>query len=210
MLRTLLVPAALCSWSIPTAGAQAADPLLHVLRSGDIIFQTSRSGQSEAIALATGSPWTHVGMLFQEKNQWQVLEAVGPVRTLPLEQWIAQGEGGRYALKRLDPAHGTLNAEALSGMRLSATEFLGRPYDDLFLWEDERIYCSELVWKIYAQGADIRLCTPTTLRKFSLEHPVVERTMKQRYGTAIPWDEPVVAPSSLFDCPMLVNVPTTP
>ncbi|MEX1132180.1 MAG: YiiX family permuted papain-like enzyme [Flavobacteriales bacterium] len=208
MMRTLLASVAFALWSDPAALAQGAGTQQAMLRNGDIIFQTSRSGQSEAIALATGSPWTHVGVLFLEK-EWLVLEAIGPVRTIPLERWIAQGEGGRYAVKRLDPQHGNLSSEALSAMRQSGKGFLGRPYDDLFLWDDERIYCSELVWKIYAEGAGIRLCAPASLREFSLEHPVVERTMKQRYGTAIPWDEPVVAPSSLFDCPMLVTVPAT-
>lgn len=210
MVRKTLAPIAALLWSFPSAIAQATPPLDDALRNGDIIFQTSRSGQSEAIALATGSPWTHVGLLFQEGNGWFVLEAVGPVRTIPLEQWLAQGEGGRYAVKRLRPEHGSVGIEALSAMRRSAEAYLGRPYDNLFLWDEERIYCSELVWKIYMEGADIRLCDPSSLREFSLEHPVVERTMKQRYGTAVPWDEPVVAPSSLFDCPMLESVPTTP
>jgi len=186
--------------------AQGLGPARSALRDGDIIFQRSRSGQSEAIALATGSPWTHVGVLFLEKGEWQVLEAVGPVRTIPLEQWIANGEGEKFVLKRLDPAHGKLDVEALSAMRRIGKKYLGRPYDELFLWDEERLYCSELVWKVYSEGAGIQLCEPATLRAFSLDHHVVKRTMQQRFGASIPWDGLVVAPSSLFNCPMLMSV----
>jgi hypothetical protein len=176
------------------------------LREGDILFQTSRSRQSDAIALATGSPWTHVGLLFRAGDAWQVLEAVGPVRTIPLEQWIAQGQGGRYVVKRLASDRGTLDAGVLKAMRAVGKRYLGLPYDMHFRWDDERIYCSELVWKIYAEGAGVELCEARPLHAFALEHERVAATMRERYGTAPPLDEPVVAPSTLFDCPKLVTV----
>lgn len=135
-----------------------------------------------------------------------MLEAIGPVRVIALEEWIKQGEGGRYSLKRLAPKHGTLDAAAREGMRRVGERFMGKPYDTLFLWDDERIYCSELIWKVYAEGAGIELCPAQPLREFALEHPVVRKTMQERYGADPPWNEPMVAPSSLYDCPKLVTV----
>ncbi len=44
------------------AGGPDFDPAL--LRNGDIIFQTSRSGQSLPIQLATRSPWSHCGIVY--------------------------------------------------------------------------------------------------------------------------------------------------
>ena len=32
-----------------------------------------------------------------------------------------------------------------------------KDYDLYFEWSDDKIYCSELVWKIYKNGADIEL-----------------------------------------------------
>ncbi len=188
------------------SSAQQGHSLPKDLQEGDIIFQSSRSGQSEAIALATGSPWTHVGLLLRENEAWLVLEAIGPVRVIALEEWIKQGEGGRYSVKRSDPKHGKLDASAREGMRRVGERLMGKPYDTLFLWNDERIYCSELIWKIYAEGAGIQLCPAQLLREFALEHPVVRKTLQERYGEDPPWNEPIVAPSSLYDCPKLVTV----
>src|ERR1700704_3182300 len=68
---------------------------------GDIIFQTSRSGQSRAIQLATHSRYSHMGIVFLENGKPVVLEAVQPVKWTPVAKWIARGEGGRYVVKRL-------------------------------------------------------------------------------------------------------------
>ena len=47
-----------------------------VYKEGDIIFQISRSTQSKAIQAATGSRYSHCGILFKgAKGRWQVLEA---------------------------------------------------------------------------------------------------------------------------------------
>ena len=44
------------------------------LQDGDIIFQNSRSSQSEAIRRATHSPWTHMGLVIFRNGDPYVLE----------------------------------------------------------------------------------------------------------------------------------------
>ncbi|MGD8860937.1 MAG: YiiX/YebB-like N1pC/P60 family cysteine hydrolase [Myxococcales bacterium] len=56
---------------LSACGAQA---LLPGLRD-DIIFQTSRSGQSPAIQRATASPYSHVGIIFHRNGKPFVFEA---------------------------------------------------------------------------------------------------------------------------------------
>ncbi|MBP6313086.1 MAG: YiiX/YebB-like N1pC/P60 family cysteine hydrolase [Flavobacteriales bacterium] len=176
------------------------------LRSGDILFQTMRGGQSEAIALATGSKWTHVGIVFKENEEWLVYEAVGPVKATPLNEWIKQGTGGHFATKRLRSANELLGPEATIALRAGADRFMGAAYDWQFGWSDETIYCSELVWKMYAEALSIELCTPTPMRDHALGSEVVQRTIKERYGNAPPLDELMIGPGALFDCPLLVTV----
>ena len=60
----------------------------NLLKQGDIIFQTSLSSQSQAIQLATNSPYSHMGILFQESGKWFVFEAIQPVKMTPLDTWI--------------------------------------------------------------------------------------------------------------------------
>lgn len=176
------------------------------LREGDVVFQTSRSAQSQAIQLATRSRWSHMGLLVREKNTWMVFEAVQPVRLTPLQEWVARGQGGHVVIKRLKDADRRLDGATLLRMRQIGTRFLGKPYDLTFEWDDRRIYCSELVWKIYKEGAGIELGTLQKLKDFDLSHPVVRKKMRERYGSSIPMDEPVISPQSLFESPLLVMV----
>jgi len=55
-------------------------------RSGDIVFQDLVSEQSQALKLATGSEYTHCGIVFELNGDFVVCEAVGPVRMVPMQE----------------------------------------------------------------------------------------------------------------------------
>ena len=78
---------------------------LKALREGDLLFQNTGGEQGRAVQLATGSPWTHVGILFKRDGQWMVYEAVGPVQNTPLDEWTSHGEDGHWTAKRLSLIH---------------------------------------------------------------------------------------------------------
>ena len=61
------------------------------LRDGDLIFHTSLSAQSRAIQLATHSPYSHCGIVYKAGKNWQVFEAVQPVKLTPRVDWVARG-----------------------------------------------------------------------------------------------------------------------
>ena len=42
-------------------------------------------------------------------------------------------------------------------MKTIGRKYLGRDYDLRFEWSDDKIYCSELVWKIYKEAFNIAL-----------------------------------------------------
>jgi cell wall-associated NlpC family hydrolase len=176
------------------------------LHDGDIIFQTSRSAQSTAIRLATGSPYTHVGILFQKKGGLYVLEAVEPVKYTPLALWIKQGTGGHYVVKRLRNAGRLLTPKRIRALRREAELFLGRHYDLYFGWSDKRIYCSELVWKAYKRALGVKVGVPQKLREFNLSSNVVRQKLRERYGSHIPLNETVISPGAIFDSKLLVTV----
>ena len=176
------------------------------LRDGDIVFHTSRSAQSRAVQAATRSPWSHMGLVFSFKGKLCVLEAVQPVKITPLDTWLSRGEGGRHVVKRLKDADTTLTEERLLAMRRVGESFLKRPYDLTFEWSDARIYCSELVYKVYQRGAGVELAPLAKLRDFDLDTPAVKAKLKERYGSRIPLDEPVISPDAIFRSPLLVTV----
>lgn len=178
------------------------------LREGDLIFQTSRSSQSKAIQLATKSKYSHCGIVFKEGDSFYVFEAVQPVKRTPLAQWIARGEKGEYVVKRLKNAEQTLTPEVLQKMKEIGKGFYGKNYDLAFEWTDEKIYCSELIWKIYKRSAGIEIGNLEKLGDFDLSSEQVKRKIKERYGNKIPMEELVISPASIFESELLTTVKT--
>lgn len=183
----------------PVAAAIAPE-----VREGDIIFHASTSSQSALIRLLTRSPYTHCGLVMRHKGRWLVLEAVQPVKLTPLAAWTARGAGGHYVLKRLKNADAALTPDVLERMRRLGLGMLGRAYDRQFRWSDAKLYCSELVWKLYRRGAGITLCKPQHFRDFNPARPSLAGEAARRYGKNMPPpDEPVVTPAALYDSPLL-------
>lgn len=72
---------------------------LSSLRTGDIIFQTSTSSQSKAVQLATGSEYSHMGLIYRVNGELFVYEAVQPVKLTPLPKWINRGLKHHFVVK---------------------------------------------------------------------------------------------------------------
>ena len=176
------------------------------LRDGDLIFHTSLSAQSRAIQLATNSRWSHCGILYRENGQWQVFEAVQPVKLTPLASWVARGQGGHFVTKRLRDAAAALTPAAVARMKAAGKPLLGLGYDLYFGWADDRIYCSELIWKVYERGLHRRIGQLQQLKNFDLSHPAVQAKLRERYGKRLPLAETVISPVSIFNSPELVTV----
>lgn len=176
------------------------------LRDGDIIFHTSRSAQSLAIQQATHSQYSHMGIVFLRGGETYVFEAISTVQYTPLKKWAARGAGGHYVVKRLRDADSILSAAAVARLRQAAAKFAGKPYDLTFEWSDQRIYCSELVWKIYERALGLRVGRLQKLREFDLSDPRVKAKMKERYGSKIPLAENVISPGEMFAFDGLVVV----
>lgn len=176
------------------------------IRSGDIIFQTSESSQSQAIQLATHSKYSHMGIIYEIDGNYFVYEAIQPVKLTPLNSWIIRGENGHYVVKRLDNADKVLTKDVLTKMKQTGERFNGKSYDIYFEWSDDKIYCSELVWKIYKQAANIEIGQLEQLSNFDLSSDIVKSKMKERYGDKIPMDEKVISPASMFESDKLITV----
>ena len=176
------------------------------VKNGDIIFQTSKSRQSKAIQLATGSRYSHMGIIYENDGQFFVYEAVQPVKLTPLTEWINRGKNGHYVIKRLENADQVLTNLTLTKMKQIGEQFKGKSYDIYFEWSDDRIYCSELVWKIYKQATNIEIGKLEQLSDFDLGNEIVKAKMKERYGSNIPMDEKVISPAAMFNSDKLITI----
>lgn len=193
------------SWVLAPILAVAATPPLH---DGDIVFSGSAHGRGAAIRAATGSSVTHCGIVFSKDGKLMVLEAVQPVGAVPLETFIARCEPGTFAVRRLKTP---LTPAAMEAGRDWAEAQVGKDYDHRFLWSDDAIYCSELVWKIYRK-AGVMLCKPRQFKDFHLDDPEVKQDIERQFGSMdkLPREEKVVAPSDLLSSPLLEEIPVKP
>lgn len=175
-------------------------------QNGDIIFQASKSSQSKAIQLATNSKYSHIGIIYKTDGQYYVYEAVQPVKLTKLNEWIKRGENSHYVVKRLKDSDRLLTNENLKKMKDYGGKFKGKKYDIYFEWSDDKIYCSELVWKIYKEALDIEIGGLQELREFDLTSDIVKSKMKERYGNKIPLDEKVISPATMFESDKLLTI----
>ncbi|NNC20946.1 hypothetical protein HJC22_35060 [Corallococcus exiguus] len=76
-----------------------------------------------------------------------------------------------------------------------AKRHLGKPYDALFGWGDEAMYCSELVRKAYATGAGVEYGKMERLG--DLDVAGLQREIAERYRGPVPVDLELVTPASL-------------
>ncbi len=194
MMKKILPTLLLAFLTLSACGDSLADQLW----DGDIIFQTSRSAQSFAIQKATHSKYSHMGIVFFRNGSPFVFEAIKTVQYTPFKKWVARGVGSHYVVKRLRDADHILTQDAVAKLRQAGAQFQGKPYDLTFEWSDARIYCSELVWKIYYRALGLRVGRLQKLRDFDLSDPLVKAKMKERYGKAIPMEETVISPGEMF------------
>ncbi len=137
-----------------------------------------------------------------------VFETIQPVQLTPLTDWINRGKNGHYVVKRLKTADEVLDQTTLLKMREVGEGFLGKDYDYAFSWSDEKLYCSELVWKIYYTSTGLKVGQLQRFGDFDIGSDYVQQKMTGRYGDHLPLDEVVISPASIFESDLLFTVKT--
>ena len=172
------------------------------LQNGDIIFHTSLSSQSQFIQEATNSKLSHVGVIYIKEGKPYVFEAVEPVKITPLDEWINRGKDNKYKVYRTTTP---LSETDLNKMYDYCVTQQGKHYDMKFQWNDDKIYCSELVWDAY-NSVGIQLSTPKTFSDFEIDSPEIKKEIIRRYGDKFVQSEPVVSPQCLVESKYLYEI----
>ena len=164
---------------ILTAGAfyaSSAEVEFPLLKDGDLIFQTSTSSQSNAILVATGSAFTHMGIIKRNPGGFVVVEASSTVKETPLRNWVNRGLLNRAAVYR--------DANLTHGQAIvilaTAEKLYGQPYDIFFSFGNGAIYCSELPYLAYAE-AGISIGKVQKISELNFDNMVVKKMIEQRW-----------------------------
>jgi hypothetical protein len=173
-------------------------------KNGDVIFQSASFPDALAIRQVTKSPFSHCGVLFKEGNEWFVYEAAQAVSKTPFKDFIKNGDEGKYVVCRLRQSDTVLTDAALKTMLDFLKRNVDKAYDHKFAWNDDEMYCSELVWKAYYHAIKLKVGKLSLLGDYDLSDPFVREQVEKKWGkAALRLTEPVIAPGAIFDSPLL-------
>ncbi|MDR1809364.1 MAG: hypothetical protein LBR34_03030 [Prevotella sp.] len=129
------------------------------LQNGDLLFQEGCSGDvSDAIKGVTSSVdgyhFTHVGIVWINRSDTFVIEAIRPrVAVTPLRAYLhPDGEACpplSVAARLKEPFRRLIPRAIEEALRL-----VGKEYDDAFVLNNDKYYCSELVYEIFLRAND--------------------------------------------------------
>ena len=170
-------------------------------QEGDIVFQSLlKNPLVNSIEGITGSPYSHCGIIVNKDNKWMVLEAIGPVKETQLLSWILQSRDLKIDIYRFK----TKFKKDIPGMIKEAYKFTGKPYDIRYRMDDEKIYCSEIIYKAYKNATGKELGTLSRLG--DLNWKPYKATIEYFEKGSVPEDRLMITPVSIAKSPLLEKI----
>src|ERR1044072_1101869 len=123
------------------------------LQTGDLVFQNLDCGPlCDAIEAVTrgfkGHKFSHIGLVYLKNDTDYIIEAMGPgVRLVPLENFKKRSSHKLYA-GRLKPVY----QKFVPGAVAYSLASIGTVYDDDFLYDNKKYYCSELIYDAFKKA----------------------------------------------------------
>jgi hypothetical protein len=191
------------AWALMLAVSGLAANDAYEPKHGDVVFQAlGKSPLIEMIEGCTRSEYSHCGIVALKDGKWMVIEAIGPVREIPLSEWIHQGRKDGFAAYRLTLPHRGKADEFVK----AAYTYLGRPYDIHYELDDKKIYCSELVFKAFRSATGEKLGRLAKLKE--LDWKPYENLIRELEGGAPPLEREIITPANLAAATQLERVYT--
>lgn len=156
------------------------------LHTGDLLFHIVSQGN--AITDVTPGMIDHVAIVMSRDS---VIEAVGKgVKTTPIDSLRQQD--GHYLVGRVK---GIDSKQSIA----NAKHYLGRPYDRLYLPDNDAIYCSELVQLSFVDKHGKRLFSPIPMSFHDATGRITDywRQFYAKHQLEVPEGEPGTNPGEL-------------
>ena len=127
------------------------------IKQGDLLFQNTGTGEidnaiKDVTATSFSKNYSHVGMAMKKDKKWFVVEAIpkkGICQT-PLREFLNRNKNkfnrSQTMVARLDSYYLPYISRAIA----YGIERINTPYDEIFLWDDNSFYCSELIYKMFS------------------------------------------------------------
>jgi hypothetical protein len=182
-------------------------------RDGDLLFQDIDCGALcdaiEAVTPALGNKhFSHLGIVQIKHDGVYVIEAIGKnVHLTPLHDFLLRQHDSaghpKVVVGRLKQAYRQLNGKAVT----FALQQTGKPYDDVFAYNNGKYYCSELVYDAYKWANNGKPFF--SLHPMTFKDPQTHRTFPawndyyKQLGAEIPEGQPGCNPGSIANSTQL-------
>lgn len=149
MFKRLLIILCFCL----SYNTQAQDELLPKLQTGDLLFQNLDCGPlCDAIEAVTdgfdGHDFSHIGLVYVCNDSIYLIEAIGKdVHLTPLVTFLKRSTNKVYAAT-VKEQYRKIATDAVAFALLQC----GTPYDDAFLYNNGKYYCSEMVYDAFKKA----------------------------------------------------------
>lgn len=128
------------------------------LKEGDLLFQNLNCGAlCDAIEAVTegidGKDFSHCALVVKVNDTLKVVEAIGSqVQIISITNFFARS-GDTTNIKNITVARLKNQHQLLVGKAMTeAKQLIGKPYDDAFLIDNEKWYCSELIYEVFKKA----------------------------------------------------------
>ncbi|OSZ79534.1 hypothetical protein CAP35_15170 [Chitinophagaceae bacterium IBVUCB1] len=198
-MARILISLWLCMWLQATRAQVVVE---EDLQTGDLLFQNLDCGPlCDAIETVThgykGISFSHIGLVIKRNDSLYVLEAIGKdVHTTPLPIFVKRSTHRVY-IGRVRSKYRYMVNDAVAYANTKA----GIAYDDVFLYDNDKYYCSELIYDAfkYANSGKpffalqpMTFCKPDTRTFF----PAWEAYYKD-LGVPVPEGKPGINPGGI-------------
>jgi hypothetical protein len=133
---------------------------LETLQEGDLLFQDLNCGElCDAIEAVTegvnGKDFSHCAMVVKINDSLQVVEAIGhQVQVNTLKDFFARS-GDTASIQNITVGRVLEKYQpVVTKAAMKVKEYIGQPYDDVFLMDNNSWYCSELLYDAFKEAND--------------------------------------------------------
>jgi hypothetical protein len=195
-------------------------PKTEALREGDLLFQDLNCGElCDAIEAVTegvdGKDFSHCAMVVKINDTLKVVEAIGDkVQVNTLKDFFARS-GDTASIQNITVGRVLEKYQPIvAKAAMKVKEYIGQPYDDVFLMDNNSWYCSELLYDAFKEANDAQeffTLNPMTFKdpKTKAFFPTWVNYYKQ-LETDIPEGKPGINPGLISRSDRIQIVPIMP
>ncbi len=131
--------------------------IIKTCKDGDLVFITTASIPANSQIPQGRTNFNCMGIVFIENGIPMVYYAAEPLRKCSFNDFIKLSTHGKYDIKRVNDTE-LLSEDVINTMRIYASAKIGLPYDNQLNWQNEAMYNSEFIWKLYKSCVGLPLC----------------------------------------------------